>query len=351
VWTQIVSKTVSIVRSSKGNDTWKQLKYKVFDAPELKKPFEERLKILQNTLKSDENPYVEVCEQEICKGVDHLNEKMSEVEKLGGEGLMLRQPKSLYASGRSNTLLKVKNFNDEEAKVIAHEPGKGKYSGLIGALWCEMANGKNFSVGSGLSDHDRANPPKIGSIITYRYQELSTAGIPRFPVFVGARIDAEWPPKKNKVKSAINPAKAKSPAPTVSKSYIQGTKKKTDNPEKEKHDKKEKPEKHKPEKKTISEKKDTSPKKPLSGYTFVFTGTHSVVRKALQEIVENNGGNFSDTISKSISYLVATTTEVEVGTNKVVKATKYNLPIVSEDFLHECIKRGKVVDYTPFVIG
>jgi len=83
----------------------------------------------------------------------------------------------------------------------------------------------------------------------------------------------------------------------------------------------------------------------------VFTGTHSVVRKALQEKVETNGGVFSDTVSKAVNFLIATTTEVEVGTNKVTKALKYKLPIVAEEFLHECVKHGKVIDHTPYLLA
>lgn len=43
-----------------------------------------------------------------------------------------------------------------------------------------------------LSDRDRENPPPIGSVITFRYQELSDMGIPRFPTYVGVRIDIDW---------------------------------------------------------------------------------------------------------------------------------------------------------------
>jgi DNA ligase-1 len=39
-------------------------------------------------------------------------------------------------------------------------------------------------VGTGFSDAMRANPPAIGSTITFRYQELTDAGVPRFPSFV-----------------------------------------------------------------------------------------------------------------------------------------------------------------------
>ena len=49
----------------------------------------------------------------------------------------------------------------------------------------ERADGTTFSVGSGLSDAQRERPPAVGSLITFRYQELSDRGVPRFPTFVG----------------------------------------------------------------------------------------------------------------------------------------------------------------------
>ncbi len=69
--------------------------------------------------------------------------------------------------------------------MIGHEKGKGKNADRTGALRCEMECGKKFSVGSGLSDRDRSNPPPIGSIITYKFQELTNDGIPRFPSYIG----------------------------------------------------------------------------------------------------------------------------------------------------------------------
>jgi hypothetical protein len=100
---------------------------------------------------------------------------------------MLRQPDSRYEAGRSSTLLKCKRFLDADARVVGHEPGKGRHKGRLGALVVELPNGKQFCVGSGLTDADREKPPAIGSIITFRYQELSDGGIPRFPSFVRAR--------------------------------------------------------------------------------------------------------------------------------------------------------------------
>lgn len=86
---------------------------------------------------------------EKCKGKVHLEQELKRIEKMNGEGVMLRKPKSLYVAGRSSTLLKVKSFNDAEAVVLAYEPGKGKHTGRVGALHCKMANGTRFRVGTG----------------------------------------------------------------------------------------------------------------------------------------------------------------------------------------------------------
>ena len=108
---------------------------------------------------------------------------------------MLREPGSLYINSRSKTLLKVKRFFDADAIVRGHERGTGKNSNCTGALRVEMLDdnreptGTFFKIGTGLTDKQRQNPPKIGSVVIYRFQELSRDGIPRFPAFVGERAD------------------------------------------------------------------------------------------------------------------------------------------------------------------
>ena len=106
---------------------------------------------------------------------------------------MLRKPGSHYEGKRSKTLLKVKRAYDAEARVIGHIEGKGRNAGRIGSLRVQMANGKEFSLGSGMNDKDRDNPPKIGSIVTYQFTELTAGKVPRFPRFVRVRTDVTEP--------------------------------------------------------------------------------------------------------------------------------------------------------------
>ncbi len=60
----------------------------------------------------------------------------------------------------------------------------------------ELPTGVQFAVGSGLSDAEHASPPPVGTVVTIRYQELSDVGVPRFPTYVGLRVDPDpWSAK------------------------------------------------------------------------------------------------------------------------------------------------------------
>jgi DNA ligase-1 len=63
------------------------------------------------------------------------------VNKIEGEGLMLRDPDSKYENRRSKSLLKVKTFHDDEAEVLGYKPGTGRCLGMVGALRVRNTHG------------------------------------------------------------------------------------------------------------------------------------------------------------------------------------------------------------------
>lgn len=212
---KMFQKTTSIVRSGAQSDEWNQVTYVVFDAPEAKGGFEARLEHIEKVMNCAEAPHARSLEQVVCAGMDHLRSELERVEALGGEGLMLRQPGSKYIPGRSTTLLKVKTFHDAEATVVGHDAGKGKHTGRLGALSCQLPDGVRFNVGTGFSDAEREVPPAIGAVITFRYQELSNDGVPRFPSYVGERVDVKTPaPIAKDARAAPAATKLAKPAKT-----------------------------------------------------------------------------------------------------------------------------------------
>ena len=60
-----------------------------------------------------------------CEGKEHLKQFNDAVLAKGGEGVMLREPQSLYKAGRSSSLRKLKPFYDTEVMVISNQYPQG----------------------------------------------------------------------------------------------------------------------------------------------------------------------------------------------------------------------------------
>jgi DNA ligase-1 len=181
-------RTSGIVRSEAPNDAaWRAVSYRVFDLPNEADSFDNRLVRLQELIASARIGWLLAVEQERVYHIGQLRAKLQAVESEGGEGLMLHRGDALYVAARTSDLLKYKSFDDAEAKVIGHVPGNGKFSGMMGALLVERADGVRFKVGSGFTDVERREPPHIGSWITYAYNGSTNSGLPRFARFLRVR--------------------------------------------------------------------------------------------------------------------------------------------------------------------
>ena len=178
---------------------WSEIKFHVFDVPEASGGLLERLSELEKFIL--QNPQagqnLKIIKQVKVKDNAEFEAFADAVIAKGGEGAVVREPNAPYERKRSKNALKYKKFKDAECKVIAVNKGSGKYANLAGSLTCKALGGKEgepkegaiFKIGSGLSDKNRQDPPKIGSIITYKFQNLTANGKPRFPIFLRIRED------------------------------------------------------------------------------------------------------------------------------------------------------------------
>lgn len=174
-------RTVGVVRSRSAGDEWKAIRFAAFDAPMALGGFEERIAAMRDAV-ADGVAFV--LPQRRCEGHADLMAELARVEQAGGEGVMLRQPDSAYERKRSATLLKVKTFHDAEATVVGYEDGTGRNASSIGAIVARLQDGTEFRVSSGLTDAVRHSPPAVGSVFTFKYQEMTDGGVPRFPSFL-----------------------------------------------------------------------------------------------------------------------------------------------------------------------
>lgn len=177
-----------IVRREQPVDAeWREVRYMIFELPGAPGTFAERAGRIRAIVAAAALPWLAEVPQATVASREKLRQRLAQTVKAGGEGLMLHRADAPYETGRSDTLLKLKPWLDAEAVVVAHLPGKGKYAGQLGALRVRLADGREFRLGTGFSDAQRKSPPPIGSVVTYRYRELTAKGLPRFASFLRRR--------------------------------------------------------------------------------------------------------------------------------------------------------------------
>jgi len=208
-----VSKTQT---REKIDEMWEEVEFMVFDCPsEESKPFEQRMSILSRGMKvmndkwARNNPTkkcpIKMVENYVIRSDEHMMKLYEKFTKLGAEGIMIRSPNNPYEAKRSKLLLKMKVQDDSEAVVKEYLPGTGKYDKpasdgkhrMLGSLKCELSNGIEFNIGTGLTDEVRTeywNPESIhyipiNSLVNFSYMELTDEGVPRHPAYRGVRSD------------------------------------------------------------------------------------------------------------------------------------------------------------------
>jgi len=172
---------------------WQSVHFMIFDLPKHDGTFTERITAMKQLTKKINSSYLSMIEQFKLTTVEELHQTLNKIVDNNGEGLMLHHGGAYYHIGRTNNIMKLKKHYDAEAVVMAHIGGKGKYQGLLGALQVKTTEGITFKIGSGFNDKERHKPPVIGSLITFKYNGKTKAGIPRFARFFRVR---EQTPKR-----------------------------------------------------------------------------------------------------------------------------------------------------------
>jgi len=168
---------------------WREITYNIFEVPGADGDFQTRLDKAGRWFDAHPATHVRIIEQIACRGTDHLEVFLKSIESIGGEGIVIKDPRLPFQAGRSAHVLKVKNFSDMEGTVIAYNPGKGQFEGMMGSLTLRLENGIQFKLGTGFTLAQRRAPPPIGSSVTFKYHGFTRNGVPRFASFMRVRQD------------------------------------------------------------------------------------------------------------------------------------------------------------------
>jgi ATP-dependent DNA ligase len=191
---QLLQESMKAIKKYR-SDLSPQLIYHVYDIVDDTLSYEERAKIIwQLWVKFP--PNVKVVAAIKAKDESEIMKWHTYYTKDGYEGTMIRNPKMTYEIGkRSYSLLKLKDFVDEEFKIVGFKQGNGSFEKSV-IFVCE-ANGDTFNVvPEGSMEYkrelwnDRDN--YLNEWLTVRYFEKSKDGIPIFPVGVSIRFNGEF---------------------------------------------------------------------------------------------------------------------------------------------------------------
>ena len=173
----------NIVLDKTPTNKWTEITYNIFESPNSKGDFYQRLEKIKDWFEKNPNKNVNIIKQYLCKNERELNTFLEKIISLKGEGIIIKNPKLAYINKRNENILKVKKFYDDEGIVQKINYEKG----VMKNLTIKLKNGINFNLGNGFSDLQRLNPPKIGEQITFKYYDLTKNGKPKFASFLRIR--------------------------------------------------------------------------------------------------------------------------------------------------------------------
>ena len=198
------NKITSLVKKTKPTkddlaESAELVEYHIYDLPSSDKRFEIRLEDLEDLMNDLFNCFssssVVYVQTEEVFNQEKLDELYSEWIEDGYEGQMIRVYGSFYENKRSKSLLKRKEFEDDEFQILSVNEGSGKLAGRVGNMMFKSKSGHYFSstvngTQEYLSELWENKEELIGKLATIKYFNLTPDGIPRFPKVISIdRID------------------------------------------------------------------------------------------------------------------------------------------------------------------
>ena len=183
----------SLIRQEEPKPGYENIQYHVYDFPDNSMTNFERYEYLESLKPHFVHTPIHIVETIVVNDEDELMAAFEHFLAEGYEGCMVRNMDGLYVNKRSYDLLKIKEFDDSEFKIVGIKVGtKGSMAGKA-VFTCQNGD-VTFDVKlKGNMDEltKYANDPSlvIGKILTVKYQGFTKYGQPRFPVGMRFRED------------------------------------------------------------------------------------------------------------------------------------------------------------------
>lgn len=184
---------LSLARQSKPTpEDWAKSKsmiqYHLYDViPPWEECFLERTHMVSDVVFDASVPFIVDVRTILVNSEEELDAEYAQLLEQGYEGQMIRNGESSYEHKRTKSLLKRKEFVDEEYPIVSILEGQGNWSGYAKSVTCRNRDGSEFNAGikgNQAFTKELLHRDPVPKTVTVRYQNLTPDNVPRFPIAV-----------------------------------------------------------------------------------------------------------------------------------------------------------------------
>jgi len=182
---------------------WDLIPYEAFVSGKCTVPYAKRFSTLEQIIekystKPFEDKKIWLVASDIVQTIEEAQSIFQGYLNKGYEGIILKDGNGIWEDKRAKHQIKFKGELECDLKIVAVEPGTGKYEGMLGAIVCESADGVvKVNVGSGFTDAHRKNYGQelVDKIVAIKYNsriknKLGDESL-FLPIFVEIRDDKD----------------------------------------------------------------------------------------------------------------------------------------------------------------
>ena len=179
---------------------WDLIPYEAFVSGKCTVPYAKRFSTLEQIVnkQSSKDKKIWLVASNIVQTIEEAQAIFQDYLNKGFEGIILKDGNGIWEDKRAKHQIKFKGELECDLRIVAVEPGTGKYEGMLGAIVCESADGVvKVNVGSGFTDEHRKNYGQelVDKIVAIKYNSRIKNKLGEeslfLPVFVEIRDDKD----------------------------------------------------------------------------------------------------------------------------------------------------------------
>lgn len=179
---------------------WDMVSYDEFKAGKSLLTYQQRIELLEQIMDNNQEAQkrVTLVDRWEVDNMEEVNTLFTGLLEQGEEGIILKSRDGIWEDKRVKHQIKFKGELECDLKIVAIEEGTGKYTGMLGAIICESADGVvKVRVGSGFNDQQRKTYGKelLDKIVAVKYNmriknKLGDESL-FLPIFIEVRDDKD----------------------------------------------------------------------------------------------------------------------------------------------------------------